>query len=563
MNKLKSLLFVFSLLLVISFTVSCKKEVEYKEVEYIVSFNTLGGSTISSISVKANEKITLPKNPNFGSNDFAGWYTDSEYNTAFDANAEITKDLVLYAKWERTLKIYTVNDFHGAIEDRAAQVGEYLISNRESNPENTLILSSGDMFQGTGISNLNYGLDVINIMNMIEFDAMSVGNHEFDWELSTILNYFDGSEENGEADFPLLGCNVIDKSTNTLPLNMKSHVVVEKGGLKIGIIGYIGGTLEDSIATNMVQNYEFVDPVSIVASISEDLRTNQGVDIVIASGHDASQNTNRELANLSGNEKIDAIVNGHTHVKSYGTIRRTSDNVKVPYVQAGSSGEAVGVIELKLDALNLDIENANAYNKNIMDTAKKNEQILTYVNQILEETSDYFDRVIGVSGKNLTIGECATWACNAILDYCNESFDYCDVAFTNLGGIRENAFPINKDEEITVGRVFKIMPFDNFIKISSINGKVLRTLLTLTNSELAYSSNSVEVIGASVYINGTLIDDEKYYKVAVVDYIFDKDSYPFNKGEDVIITGKLLRDILIENIEDATLNGNKCFLGKE
>ena len=546
------------LFLVISLTVSCKKEVVYS-----VSFDTVGGSAISSISVNANDKLTLPENPNFGSYDFAGWYTDADYNSLFDANAEITSDLVLYAKWERSLKIYTVNDFHGALEEKAAQVGEFLISSKTDNPENTIILSSGDMFQGTGISNLNFGLDVINVMNMMGFDAMSVGNHEFDWELNTILNYFDNNVENGEASFPLLGCNVIEKSTGNIPLNMKPYTIVEREGLKIGIIGYIGGTLEDSIATNMVENYEFLDPVSIVGSISEELRTNQDVDLVIACGNDASQLANRDLAHLSANKKVDAIINGHTHVKSFGTLRRSSDNTKVPYVQAGSSGEAVGVIELKLDAVNLDIEAVSAYNKNIVATAKKNVQIQNYVNELIEDTSGYFERVIGVSGRDLTIGECATWACNAILDYCVNNYGGCDVAFTNIGGIRENAFPINEGDEITVSRVFKIMPFDNFIKISNIKGSVLRTLLTLTNSELAHSSDSVVIKGASVYINGSLIDDDSYYKVAVVDYIFDKETYPFNKGENINVTGKLLRDILIENIEEATKNGKKCFMGEE
>ena len=85
---------------------------------------------------------------------------------------------------------------------------------KENSDAATLVISAGDMFQGSGLSNYRYGLDMVNIMNMIGFNAMSVGNHEFDWGLSTVLNYNDGDLENGEANFPFLGCNILYKETD-------------------------------------------------------------------------------------------------------------------------------------------------------------------------------------------------------------------------------------------------------------------------------------------------------------------------------------------------------------
>lgn len=106
------------------------------------------------------------------------------------------------------------------------------------------------------------------------------------------------------------------------------------------------------------------------------------------------------------------------------------------------------------------------------------------------------------------------------------------------------------------------MPFDNTINFSTIKGKILRNLI-INGTELTYSTNSVNVDGSNVYINGVLLNDDATYRVAVVDYIFDKDTYPFKKGDDCYLTGILLRDILIQNIEGATSSGNKCFIGKE
>lgn len=460
------------------------------------------------------------------------------------------------AKTDKTITIFTVNDFHGAIKDKAAKVANYI---NKSKDENSVIISAGDMFQGSAISNYSKGRDMINIMNMIGFDSMTVGNHEFDWELDTVLAYFDGDTENGEANFPFLGCNVVDKRTNSLPKNMKEYQLVERDDLKIGIIGYIGVGLEDSIATKMVENYEFTYPVDIIANISKKLRTEKGADIVIAVGHDASSAVNNDLAQLAGDERIDAVVNGHTHVKSVGSNKRASDNVNVPYVQAGSSGEYVGKIELTYSYKEEKVIKGTSAAQTIMSTSKDDPEVLAYVNNLIEETAPVFERVIGTAGKNMSRLNGVEWSCNTVLEYCKNNYDKCDVAFINIGGIRETAFPINENETITINRIYQLMPFDNTVKMVTLKGKVLYNLFT-NGGEAVYSTNSVKIINNTYYINGTALDENADYRVGVIDYIFDKETYPFMKGTDIIATGKLYRDILIEKIESDTTLGKKSFL---
>lgn len=460
---------------------------------------------------------------------------------------------------ECIISIYSVNDFHGAIKEKASKIGKYLIDKKNANEQNTVILSAGDMFQGTGLSNLNYGKDVVNIMNIAKFDAMTVGNHEFDWELDTVLSYFDGDETNGEASFPFLGCNVIDKRTNNLPNNLASYTIIERGNLNIGVIGYIGVGLEDSIATQMVENYEFKDPVPIIEEIATDLRKNHDVDIVIASGHDANSSTNRDLANLNGDARIDAIINGHSHSKTVGTIRRASDGYDVPYVQAGSSGEAVGEIKLTYNFNEQKVVKGKPSTQLITSNAKEDETIKAYVEKIISDSASVFERVIGTSGCDLNQFSAATWACNAMQSYVKTTYGECDIAFTNIGGIRTSAFPIVKDEVISVERMYEMMPFDNTIKVVTLKGNVIRLLLQ-NLGELCYSDSTVEINGQTIIINNQLLDDDLSYRVACVDYIFDKESYPFLKGEDIYQTGVLFRDIMIQNIEEATKNNQKCFI---
>ena len=259
------------------------------------------------------------------------------------------------------LTIFTINDFHGAIlsEDGAygmARLGYYIMKEKKSSPHETLVLSAGDMFQGSGISNYSEGKSVIELMNIIEFDAMTIGNHEFDWSLETILAYRDGNKKNGEADFPFISANIIDKTTNKLPEYVEPYTIIERGGLTIGIIGYIGYGLESDIAVKMVENYEFLKPAAIVGEYAEELRAKKNCDVVIALGHDGSDATNSELATLTGDKRIDAIVNGHLHADSVEMLD-SADGRKIPVVQAGSSGEYVGKISFTVDPETKELSN--------------------------------------------------------------------------------------------------------------------------------------------------------------------------------------------------------------
>lgn len=459
----------------------------------------------------------------------------------------------------KIIEVYSINDFHGAIKDKAAIVGKMTKEYQNQKDVGTVLVSAGDMFQGTALSNLNHGKDMIDIMNEMKFDAMVVGNHEFDWGLEETLKYFDGDKSNGEANFPLLSCNIIDKRTNSLPTNVKPSTVVERNGLKIGIIGYMGYGLEYSIATKQVENYEFVSPVDKVKEASYKLHTIDKVDIVIAVGHDANTTTNEELSDLDGDYRVDGIVNGHTHVKSVGSNTRSSDHMNVPYVQASSSGKAIGKIRFSFDTESSKILTAKSSTIAVNDNGKEDEVIKKMVDDLMEATKDVFERVVGTAGRTLNKSDGAVWVATVMRQYCEETYGECDVAFINTGGVREAAFPINEGEAITVNRIFEISPFDNTIKIVSIKGKVLKALIQNDNT-LRPSGDSVKVSGASVYVNGLIIDEDATYRVATVDFIFDKDTYPFNKGENINETGMILRDVLVEWCDKATSNNKLCFM---
>lgn len=545
MKKIFSILFVVIICL---FIVGCGSTTPSDDKEYVtITFETGGGTEISSLKIEKGTIPTEPVEPKRNGYEFDGWLL---FGQPYSFSSPVASDLVLTAKWNdlsdilnseyRDIVIYSLNDFHGALNQDEGEFGmsriaAYLKKEQAKEYQTTIILSAGDMFQGSALSNYKYGLDVINIMNYINFDAMTLGNHEFDWGLDKMGLYQDDDKANGEADFPFLGCNIFEKETNELVDFVDPYVIFERDDYKFAVVGYMGYGLEDSIATNMIKDYYFDDPVKCVSDAVYEIRSNDLADFVIAVGHDGTDAVNQQLANLTGNYQVDAIFNGHTH-NSYAKVLTSIDTRKIPVVQAGTAGELLGKIVLKVHKVNHTIDNVLSEHVS-MSTGKLDSFVEEYLANANEEVAPFFKRVIGQTGRDLNSKYAITdWAVETIKNSTG-----ADIAFTNLGGLRASAFPIKNGADITVEKLYEIMPFDNAIKLVTMRGYDIQLMLN---------------VGDFIHTN-LEIDPDKEYRVAAIDYIFDNDSYLFNKGTDIEVTGLLFRDVMIEAIEKNTEKGLK------
>ncbi len=157
--------------------------------------------------------------------------------------------LVSFAYGEpRAIRILHVNDFHGFAEPYKPLGSNELLGGisflaskvdelRREKP--SLLLSAGDMIQGNNWANLFQGESVIELMNAMRFDAMEVGNHEFDFGQDVLKKRI------SEAKFPILGANVIGIE------GLKPFVIKEVNGVKIAIIGVV---TEDTAITTHPKN---------------------------------------------------------------------------------------------------------------------------------------------------------------------------------------------------------------------------------------------------------------------------------------------------------------------
>lgn len=391
----------------------------------------------------------------------------------------------------KTFDLVEVTDFHGYLQNsgklsdgtaitqqRGPVLAKQLMDIKAANP-NTLILSGGDMFQGTPVSNVLRGQPVIDIMNNIGFDAMALGNHEYDWGIDAVINPKTATLNN--STIPVLAANVYDKTTDKPVSYVKPSVIIQKGDVKIGVIGIVDNIeFPTSIMPSFIQNVNFKDPAPIVNDQAAQLRKN-GAQIVVVLAHmgavtDKNGVTSGNLVNLAGKVTgVDAILGGHTH-----TIVTARVN-GIPLGIASSSGQ--GFIDLKLTlgpdgkvTANDPVFNddTNLYNVTNPVVDAKSQTIVDQANAVVGAK---FKEVVGTAVTDLTRTQSAqpygdsvlgNWSAEATRKAVNADF-----GAVNNGGLRCD---ISKGN-ITVGDMFQLMPFDNTIVTLKLNAAQIQILL--------------------------------------------------------------------------------------
>ena len=185
-----------------------------------------------------------------------------------------------------------------------------LISEIRSQEEQVLLLDAGDIFQGTPYFNLYKGEPEMKAMQMMGYDACTMGNHDFDAGLENFATQLK------HVRFPVLLCNYDFTQT---PMEQKSapYKIVTKGRLKIGITG-VGIEMKGLVPDNLAGNTKYLDPIQKLNETADLLKRQKGCDMVICLSHLGYQyreNSNRisDLLLAAETEFVDLIIGGHTH----------------------------------------------------------------------------------------------------------------------------------------------------------------------------------------------------------------------------------------------------------
>lgn len=256
-------------------------------------------------------------------------------------SAQPSKKLIMLQTSDVHSRVEPVNqegdrNFHeGGMVRRATFLKEF----RKQNPDNVLLFDCGDISQGTPYYNMFQGEVEVKMMNGMKYDAMTIGNHEFDFGLSNMARLFK------MADFPVV-CSNYDFDDTVLKGIVKSYVVLKKAGLKIGVLG-LGCPLEGMVQANKCEGVKFKDPVAVANEVAAVLKEKEGCDLVVCLSHLGVQyDADRLIPNV---RNIDVVLGGHSHTFMKGP--RTyldKDGKNVSLMHSGARGVNVGRMDLTL-----------------------------------------------------------------------------------------------------------------------------------------------------------------------------------------------------------------------
>ena len=240
----------------------------------------------------------------------------------------------------------------GGFERRATLISEI----RRQNP-NTLLFDAGDIFQGTPYFNFYGGEIEFKLMSMLGYDAITIGNHDFD-------NGMDGLDKQlPNAKFDIISSNYDFKNT-ILESKVSDYKIYNKSGIKIGVFG-LGIELEGLVSKDLYKETKYLDPIDIANETAKKLKETENCDIVICLSHlgykyEKFPNKVSDLNLAKSTKNIDLIIGGHTHTfMNKPVVVKNNAGNDVLINQVGCFGLYLGRIDFSFDSHNNKIFNSN------------------------------------------------------------------------------------------------------------------------------------------------------------------------------------------------------------
>lgn len=270
--------------------------------------------------------------------------------------AGILPQNLLANKKLRKLTILHTNDMHCQLDPfpesdpknpgkgGIVRIASLVAKERQLNKD-LILLDCGDTFQGTPYFNFFRGDLIFKIMSKIGYDAGTIGNHEFDNGLDDIVSAINVS------NFPLVSSNY-DFSDTILNGKVKTHLILKKAGIKIGIYG-LGIELNGLVNKNNYGNTKYLDPVQTAMKMESFLKNEHKCDLIICMSHLGLAYKNKTVSDSSlapQTNYTNLIIGGHTHsFVDEPIVFKNSAGKPVLVNQAGWGTLALGKIEFYLD----------------------------------------------------------------------------------------------------------------------------------------------------------------------------------------------------------------------
>lgn len=427
-----------------------------------------------------------------------------------------------------TVRVLETTDFHGAILSGArerrtqralggsAVLASHLQRLHDENPQGTVLIDGGDLFQGTMISNLQFGRPVVEQMNALGYAVAAIGNHEFDWNADTLARRVRAMR------FTALGANMIERKTGRMPKWVRADTVLARRGVRVGILGLCYRNTPTVTLAQNVAALRFDDDSATAARLVPRLRKAGKAQVVIGVGHipaetDSSRHARGgDLPRLAHVPGVDVWFGGHSH-------NLLLDEVGgIPIIIAGSHGQTIGVCDLVVDPVrSAVIERSARLVSTYADEVTPDSLMLARVERWNRSVAPIAATPIGRNVRALQRGGAESGVGDFVADAMRERVQ-ADIALQNSGGLRADL----PEGVVTRGAVYEVMPFDNTIFTLELTGADVKLALeqALANgrvtqvSGIAYRFDparpALERVTALTAADGTPLDPSRTYRVA-------------------------------------------------
>jgi 2',3'-cyclic-nucleotide 2'-phosphodiesterase/3'-nucleotidase len=483
--------------------------------------------------------------------------SSSQSSSQISTDSEITSDSSTSNNKPKYATIFSINDLHGSldvdtsdetsIEPGIARLKKAIESDPDYDKDSSIIVSAGDSWQGGYLSFKNKNL-TDELLGDMGVKAMTIGNHEFDWGVSTIEALSETSP------FPFLACNILDYNNKQVTWAKPSYSYTTPSGVKYGLIGAIGPGEESDILSSNIDGYTFTSATSYIDNEITKLKE-ANCDLIFLVVHDGVTDSNGYINNLGNKYNLDSGINGiigaHTH---------QSEKQKVgtlPYVQAGSNSKYYGKIKTSLSTKS--VVSYGSYSATSYASLPDSDLDQTIIAKINEANTSYQSLVEMNSEFDSTFRryyELNKWIPSAMLYEAKKQgwgLSYSKnelIAVHNLAGIRSN---ISKGKAIRK-TLFKASPFNNALKvIKNISGSTIRNWMGEDDSDKTNTTtyNCYDTESSS-------FDENKTYDLLTIDFL-STSNYFHIKGTQFALnttanTDVYMPDAVLDYVEESGIS---------
>lgn len=259
---------------------------------------------------------------------------------------------------KRQLVILHTNDTHSTVMPLSENLNDTMKAGRggflrriamvkeeRTKDPNLLLFDSGDFSQGSPYYTLYKGDVEVRLMNLMDYDAVTIGNHEFDFGLENMARIF------RMAEFPIV-CANYDFTGTPVEGTVRPYVVLERKGLRIGVFG-LSPRLDGLVSKENYRGVTFIDPIEKAREVAGLLRNEEHCDVVVCLSHLGWLQAKPEVDDstlIAATRDIDIVLGGHSHtyLKELEWVNN-ADGTPVPVDQNGKHGIFVGRIVLNCE----------------------------------------------------------------------------------------------------------------------------------------------------------------------------------------------------------------------